>query len=156
MIIPGQTIRELCSGAYGQLPMLSPFCERSVEHGMSYGLSVAGYDVRVAEDVTIGPGEFLLASTLEQFAMPNDVLAKVSDKSTWARRGIAVQNTVIEPGWRGFLTLEITNHGKQIIDIAAGMPIAQIIFHRLEAPAENPYSGKYQNQAAGPQPARFE
>lgn len=88
--------------------------------------------------------------------MPNDVLAKVSDKSTWARRGIAVQNTVIEPGWRGFLTLEITNHGKQIIDIAAGMPIAQIIFHRLEAPAENPYSGKYQNQAAGPQPARFE
>lgn len=150
MIIPGQTIRELCSGAWGQRPMLEPFCERGVARGMSYGLSAAGYDVRLAQDFTMSPGEFILASTLECFSMPNDVLGKVADKSTWARRGIAVQNTIIEPGWRGFLTLEITNHGKSVIDFAAGMPIAQIIFHRLEAPAEFPYSGKYQNQRSGP------
>lgn len=156
MILPGQTIRELCSGAYGQRPMLEPFRERAVAHGMSYGLSVAGYDVRIAQDITIGPGEFVLASTVERFAMPTDVLAKVADKSTWARRGIAVQNTIIEPGWRGFLTLEITNHGQSIIDFAEGMPIAQIIFHRLETSAEKPYSGKYQDQSFGPVPALIE
>lgn len=150
MILPGQTIREMCSGAYGQRPMLEPFIERSVAHGMSYGLSVAGYDVRIAQDITIGPGEFILASTLERFAMPTDIIGKVHDKSTWARRGIAVQNTIIEPGWRGFLTLEITNHGKSFIDFSEGMPIAQIVFQRLEQAAESPYSGKYQDQSFGP------
>jgi len=156
MILPGQTIRELCSGAYGQRPMLDPFCERGVANGMSYGLSVAGYDVRIAQDVTLMPGQFSLASTLEHFVMPNDVLAKVADKSTWARRGLAVQNTIIEPGWRGYLTLEITNHGHGVIRVEAGTPIAQIIFHRLEAPAERLYSGKYQDQEFGAVAARFE
>lgn len=156
MILPGQTIRELCSGAYGQRPMISPFCEREVSHGMSFGLSVAGYDVRIAENFTIKEGEFCLASTLEQFAMPNDVLGEVKDKSTLARLGLAVQNTVIEPGWRGFLTLELTNHGSNELVIKAGMPIAQVVFSRLEAPAEKPYDGKYQNQEQGAQRARFE
>lgn len=156
MILPGQTIRELCSGAWGQRPMIDPFCERGVVHGMSYGLSVAGYDVRIAQDVTLHPGEFSLASTAERFAMPSDVLAKVADKSTWARHGLAVQNTIIEPGWRGYLTLELTNHGSSVIYIDAGTPIAQIIFHRLEAPAEVLYSGKFQDQPDRPVKARFE
>jgi len=156
MIIPGQTIRELCSGAYGQRPMIEPFCERGVENGMSYGLSVAGYDVRVAQFVFIQRGDFFLASTLEKFSMPNDVLGHVADKSTWARRGLAVQNTIIEPGWKGYLTLELTHHGEETIHITPGTPIAQIIFHRLEASAENPYSGKYQNQPFGPVSAIME
>lgn len=150
MIIPGQTIRELCSGAFGQRPMIEPFHEREVSFGMSYGLSVAGYDVRIAEGLRLSPGEFVLASTIECFAMPTDVIGKVHDKSTLARRGLAVQNTVIEPGWRGFLTLELTNHSKEGIILFPTMPIAQIVFQRLEAPAEKPYSGKYQDQASGP------
>src|SRR5438045_553731 len=88
--------------------------------------------------------------------MPNDVMAIVHDKSTWARRGVAVQNTVIQPGSRGWLTLEITVHAWRFLRIRAGTPIAQLVFHRLEAPTERGYNGKYQNQRRGPQPAIFE
>lgn len=63
---------------------------------------------------------------------------------------------MIEPGWRGFLTLELKNQGKDILRIERGDPIAQILFEGLDAPTDKPYSGKYQDQEAGPQPARFE
>lgn len=148
MIIPGQVLRIIRP--------VDPFCERTVLHGMSYGVGAAGYDVRVAESVLLLPGAFALASTMERFEMPDDVLGIVHDKSSWARKGIAAQNTVIEPGWRGFLTLELTNHGNETILILGGSPIAQIIFHRLEEPADAPYSGKYQDQERGPQAARYE
>lgn len=147
MILSAQSIRKR--------QIISPFHERSVSHGMTYGLGPAGYDIRVAETLEILPGCFALASSIEHFDMPNDLLARVTDKSTWARRGLAVQNTVIEPGWRGFLTLELTNHGSRLITIQRGMPIAQILFERLDEPTELPYRGRYQDQAAGPQPARL-
>jgi dCTP deaminase len=130
--------------------MVEPFHERTVSAGMTFGLGPAGYDVRIKQRLTLMRGEFALASTVERFAMPTDVLAKVADKSTWARRGLAVQNTIIEPGWTGWLTLELTNHGHTPIDIEAGAPIAQIIFHQLLEPTEIHYSGKYQNQADAP------
>ena len=78
--------------------------------------------------------------------------------TTWgeARLGLSVFNTVIEPGWRGYLTLELKNQGDRVLHIDCGDPIAQILFERLDVPTENPYSGKYQDQDAGPQPARFE
>jgi len=145
--IPAQTIRKLRP--------IEPFCERTVHNGMTYGLGPAGYDVRIAETLVLLPGEFMLASTIERFDMPNDILAVVHDKSSWARRGLTVQNTIIEPGWRGFLTLELTNHSDSVIYIDGGSPIAQIIFHRLEEPTEIPYQGRYQDQEAGPQPARY-
>ena len=63
---------------------------------------------------------------------------------------------MIEPGWRGYLTLELTNHGEREIRVAGGTPIAQIIFHLLDAPAEHPYAGKYQDQRQGPQAAILE
>ena len=86
--------------------------------------------------------------------MPNDVLGQVCDKSTWARRGLAARRRRRRPGWRGFLTLELTNHSTETIALRAGDPIVQIIFFRLEAPTELPYAGKYQDQEPGPQPAR--
>lgn len=139
-------------------PMIvNPFVgKKQTAFGMSYGLSVAGYDIRVEDGTWLMPGEFWLASSLERFQMPNDVLGVVHDKSTWARQGIALQNTVIEPGWSGFLTLEVTNHSQNYIEIESGSPIAQIIFHRLDQPTDRPYRGKYQNQNRGPQVARFE
>jgi dCTP deaminase len=123
---------------------------------MSYGLGPAGYDVRIAENIELRPGAFALASTMEKFDMPADLLATVHDKSTWARKGVAVQTTVIEPGWRGYLTLEISNHGYFPIVLLEGMPIAQILFHQLLEPTELAYNGKYQDQLAGPQPAIME
>jgi len=149
-ILPDFMIRDL---APNDRPVVVPFYERTVQNGMSFGLSSAGYDVRTKQGIILSPGQFILLSTVEHFWMPDDVIAFVHDKSTWARRGIAVQNTVIEPGWRGYLTLEVTNHGDLIVEISAGDPIAQIVFHRMEAPAERRYDGKYQDQADAPVPA---
>lgn len=140
--------------------IFSPFHERSVAHGMSFGLSAAGYDVRIAEGVHMWAGHFQLASIMEHIEMPWNVIGFVHDKSTWARRGLAVQNTVIEPGWKGYLTIELTNHrddpDKKGFYIEQGTPIAQIVFHWLDEVTEQPYSGKYQDQEAGPQEARHE
>lgn len=132
---------------------IRPFFERTVNNGMTFGLSPAGYDVRIAESRILKPGEFRLASSVEQFHMPNNILAYVKDKSSWARKGLCVQNTVIESGWSGYLTLELTNHSQESIYIQSLSPIAQIIFHWLDQLTEQPYNGKYQNQAAGPQQA---
>lgn len=146
--------------------IFTPFHERTVHKGMTFGLGPAGYDVRIAETVELGTqrtstGIFqapksTLASTIEHFTMPDDCVAYVKDKSTWARRFVLVQNTIIEPGWRGYLTLEITYDGDDGIVIEAGSPIAQIVFHKLDEPTEAPYAGKYQDQKAGAQPAIME
>jgi len=138
MVLSGQTIRKL--------GIFKPFAERTKHLGMTYGLGPAGYDVRINESVVVPPGGAVLASTMEHFDMPNDVLGQVVDKSTWARSFLAVQNTVIEPGWKGYLTIELSNHGTKPLRIEQGTPIAQIVLFRLDEPTEQPYSGKYQNQ----------
>jgi dCTP deaminase len=153
-VLSGQTIR--------RLGIVTPFVERTSEGGVTHGVGPAGYDLRVnlgdefddGDECVIGPGRFQLAATLEHFTMPDDVLGVIHDKSSWARRGLCVQNTVIEPGWRGYLTLELTNHGLEHLVLTQGGAIAQVIFHRLDETAEHPYDGKYQDQEAGPQGAR--
>lgn len=139
MILSAQSI-------FKRVGMIEPFCERTTEFGMTFGLSPAGYDIRIAQAAAVEPMGFVLASSLEKFDIPNDILARVTDKSTWARLGLCVQNTVIEPGWRGHLTLELTNHAKHDIFIHKGMPIAQVLFELLDEPTNQPYVGKYQDQ----------
>ncbi len=166
MILSGQSIR--------RLGILEPCAERTQEHGLSYGLGPAGYDLRLVLGkehgepmikpayphsdegwyVVLYPGEFTLAAAVEHFAMPTDVLGIVHDKSSLARLGLSVFNTVIEPGWSGSLTLELSNKGPKPIRLVEGQAIAQVVFHRLDEPAERPYDGKYQNQGYGPQVAR--
>lgn len=148
MLASAQTLRRL-------QPIL-PFREKTIAYGLSYGLSACGYDIRIAESLRLLPGTFTLGSSEERFVMLHNLCGVVHDKSTWARLGLAVQNTVIEPGWEGFLTLELTNHSKVPIDIVKGMPIAQVLFHILDEPTILPYTGKYQDQEAGAQSARFE
>jgi dCTP deaminase len=161
MILPGQLIREM--------RIFDPFEERSIQSGLSYGLSSAGYDVRLRDDVTVVQGYTTVAVTLEHIAIPPDLLGLVKDKSTWVRKGIQVQNTVIEPGWHGYLAVELTYQpiltpqelealtnlaqlsgialSPRIWIIRAGTPIAQILLHELREPAERPYGeGKYQGQ----------
>lgn len=87
--------------------------------------------------------------------MPTDVGARVHDKSSWARKFIVVQNTWIDPGWRGYLTLEISSRQWwRFQRIKAGTPIAQVVFDELDKFTDEPYEGKYQDQEYGPQPAR--
>ena len=148
MILPAQHIRKR--------HMVEPFHERTVHNGMTFGLGPAGYDVRVAQSVRLRPGHFLLASTIERFDIPRDITAFVLDKSSWARKGLSLFNTVLEPGWQGYLTLELVNHGWSVLEITRGSPIAQIMFQKLMEETEQPYAGKYQDQKAGPQPAILE
>ena len=151
MILSAQTIRKAA-----RLGLVLPFKERFKDQlGNSGGLGPCGYDVTLDKELRIKPGDFVLASTTEHFVVPVDVMFVVHDKSTWIRQGVAVHNTVAEPGWRGFLTLEISHHGTKEIVIPAGCSIAQVVFHLLDSNTEEPYDGKYQDQPAGPQPAKF-
>lgn len=158
-ILSYQTIRKLCI----ENSLILPWEERTHYEGVSFGLSAAGYDVRIEFDGAgllkrrfLKPGEFILASTIERFVMPMNLVGIVHDKSTWARRGLAVQNTVIEPGWEGWLTLELTNHGNDQILLTRGVGIAQIIFHKLDESTNLQCNGKYQNQERGPVKAKFQ
>jgi dCTP deaminase len=123
---------------------------------MSYGLSPAGYDIRTAKGIILYSEDYKLSSSVEYFSIPDNLLGVVHDKSTWARRGVCVQNTIIEPGWRGYLTLEISYHGRYPVYIEEGSPIAQVIFHHLDVSTDTPYNGKYQDQKQNPQEAIFE
>ena len=139
-------------------------------HGTSYGLGEAGYDIRIKQSITFKPGmsmapaikvdeqfehgRFTLASSVEEFDMPADLVGVVHDKSTWARQGLSVFNTVIEPGWKGFLTLELVFHGNKDVVIPAGAGIAQVIFTSLAHDAY--YEGKYNDQPDRPVPSVFD
>jgi dCTP deaminase len=130
--------------------ILDPFREKYRLAGVSGGLSIASYDVAIDQDIKFGPRDFKLASTVERFTMPIDICGMVHDKSTWARIGLTVQTTFIDPGWCGHLTLEISNNTDKIICVDKDTPIAQIVFHQILLPS-GAYEGKYQNQKRGPQ-----
>ncbi len=142
MIINGKTL--LTSA-----PLTPMRHTKAREHGVSFGLTEAGYDVRINQSVVLHPFKrFALASTFEYFDMPSSLVGVVHDKSTWARRGLSVFNTVIEPAWRGWLTLELVYNGWGALRIPAGAGIAQVLFHQITDNAM--YSGKYQDQPNRP------
>lgn len=128
--------------------MISPFYDhKRLAHGMSYGLSCCGYDVRIAETVRLKAKEFRLSYIEEHLNIPPFLCVMVKDKSTWARRGLSVFNTIIEPGWRGYLTIELVNNMPDAtIHIEKGTPIAQLVFQRVQGDVLAPYNGKYQDQ----------
>lgn len=144
MILSAQSIK-------ARKGMVEPFLLRSTSFGMTHGLSGCGFDCRISETMVLEPGGFTLASTIERFDIPLDVMGVVHDKSTWVRRGLSVFNTVLECGWRGHLTIELVNNAKIKLNFERGMPICQVIFHQLDQPTELPYGkGKYQDQPARP------
>jgi len=132
--------------------LISPFMdEKRIAHGASYGLSAASYDLRLDKldciwlEGAINIDEFLLGCTLETIKMPNHIVGLIKDKSTWARKGLSVFNTLIDPGFEGQITLELKNQGADVIRLPKGVGIAQIMFFECD-PVDNPYSGKYQGQ----------
>lgn len=147
MIIAAQTIRLLATKS----ELIKPFTEQDTAHGMTYGLGPCGYDIRLDQRIYVKPGGYALGSTMERFNIPDTLVMHIRDKSTWVRRGITVANTVAEPGWRGFLTVEVFNHSNGSLIIDGGTPIAQVMFELLNEATELPYAGKYQNAPRGPQ-----
>ena len=159
--------------------MISPFVEKQERsNNISYGLSSFGYDARVSnefkiftnvnssivdpknfsddslvtktEDVCIiPPNSFALASTVEYFKIPRDTLVICLGKSTYARCGIIVNVTPLEPEWEGHVTLEFSNTSNLPAKIYAGEGVAQMIFHQSDEQCEVSYKdrdGKYQGQ----------
>ena len=98
------------------------------------------------ETVTIMPGAFVLATTLEQFDIPDHIAAFVQGRSSIGRVGLMVQNAgFVDPGFRGHITLELKNDTKNPIMLVPGYPVAQMIFFETEQ-VEEPYHGKYNGQ----------
>jgi len=129
---------------------------------LTYGEGPAGYDVRAEFDdqgiisqIILTPGEFRKVSTIEHISLPSWLVAEIADKSTWIRQGLTVHNSKGCPGWDGFLTIELSNHGSKPITIYKGDPIAHILFHTVKGIVD-PYNenDKYQHQGRGPQMAR--
>ena len=111
------------------------------------------------EPFILHPGEFVLGSTLERVALPTDLVARLEGKSSLGRLGLLIHSTAgyVDPGWKGNLTLELSNVANLPITLYPGMKIGQISFFRLTTAAEIPYGGtgsKYQGQR-GPTASRF-
>ena len=159
--------------------MINPFSEKQVKEGIvSYGLSSYGYDVRIAPEFKIftnvnnviidpkgfvggefidftgdvciiPPNSFALGRSVEYIKMPRDLLAICLGKSSYARCGIIVNVTPLEPEWEGHITIEISNTTPLPAKIYANEGIAQLIFLRAEKICDISYKdkkGKYQGQ----------
>ena len=159
--------------------MISPFEDKQIrEKKISYGLSSFGYDARVSNEFKIftnvnseivdpknfkasnfvtknvseciiPPNSFVLASTVEYFKIPKDVLVVCLGKSTYARCGIIVNVTPLEPGWEGHVTLEFSNTTPLPAKVYANEGVAQFIFLKGNETPETTYSdrnGKYMGQ----------
>jgi dCTP deaminase len=174
-ILSDCTIRDLAQ----QHKMIEPFVEAQKRQGtISYGLSSYGYDARIAPEFkiftnidsaivdpknfspasfvdrnadicVIPPNSFALGRTIEYFRIPRDVLVVCLGKSTYARCGIIVNVTPLEPEWEGHVTIEISNTTPLPAKIYANEGICQFLFFRGDRPCEVSYrdrSGKYMNQ----------
>ena len=159
--------------------MIEPFVERLQRDGViSYGLSSYGYDARVSREFKIftnvdsavvdpkdfspksfvdregdtcivPPNSFALARTVEYFRIPRDVLVICLGKSTYARCGIIVNATPLEPEWEGHVTLEFSNTTPLPARVYANEGVAQVIFLESDEVCETSYKdrgGKYQGQ----------
>jgi len=106
------------------------------------------------EPFILHPGEFVLGSTLERVALPDDLVARLEGKSSLGRLGLLIHSTAgyVDPGWRGNLTLELSDVANLPIALYYGMKIGQISFFRMTSQVERPYGSKelgskYQDQS---------
>lgn len=173
-LLPDTWIRE-----QARKGMITPFSETQVSKGMiSYGISSYGYDARAAAEFKVftnvdsavidpknfseasfvdrqtdvcilPPNSFALARTVEYFKIPRDVLVICLGKSTYARCGIIVNVTPLEPEWEGHVTLEFSNTTPLPAKIYANEGVCQFLFFKGEGPCEISYkdrAGKYMGQ----------
>jgi dCTP deaminase len=174
-LLADHQIRELAKS----VGMIEPFVEKQTRDGViSYGLSSFGYDARCSDDFkiftnvdnamvdpknfsaqsfvdrktdvcVIPPNSFVLTHTVEYFRIPRDVLVVCLGKSTYARCGLIVNVTPLEPGWEGHVTLEISNTTPLPAKVYANEGLAQFLFFKGSAACETSYAdrkGKYMGQ----------
>ncbi|MCD6221408.1 dCTP deaminase [bacterium] len=157
----------------GENGMISPFSPEKVKKGISFGVSSYGYDFTLSDEFLIfkgkgiaspkkikeenfekfkgkvckiPPNSFILGKSREYFKIPRDVIGICFGKSTYARCGIIINVTPLEPGWEGFITIQIANLTPVEGEVYADEGIAQVIFISGDEMCEKSYkdlSGKY-------------
>lgn len=175
MVLSDKEIRELAKSNQ----MIAPFEDGQVRNGViSYGVSSYGYDFRIADEFKIftnvnnalvdpkrfdsksfvdfkgaeciiPPNSFALGKSVEYFKIPRNVLCVCLGKSTYARCGIVVNVTPLEPEWEGYITVEISNTTPLPAKIYANEGICQVLFFKGSEICETSYAdkkGKYQGQ----------
>lgn len=105
------------------------------------------YKTITADRYILLPNQFVLATTMEYFALPDDLTAFVEGRSSLGRMGLFIQNAGwVDPGFEGEITLELYNANRCAIELKAGRRVGQLVFAKLDDKARNPYNGKYQGQ----------
>ena len=130
------------------------------------------YDKSLSKDVTklvevtekepfiLQPGDFVLATTIESFQLPADLLARLEGRSSLGRLGIVVHSTasIFEPGWKGKVVMELGNMGRMPVALYPGMRICALTFEELSTPVDVPYNKKKNAKYAGqksPEPSKI-
>ena len=169
MVKPDGWIREMAKKG-----MIKPFHSEKITRGISYGLSSYGYDFTLSKEFKIfngkgrtgpktishrdflehtgpsclvPPNSFVLGRSREYFRIPRETLAICFGKSTYARCGIIITVTPLEPEWEGNITIQIANLGPVEAEIHAGEGIGQVVFLAADGVCETSYrdtAGKYQ------------
>ena len=105
------------------------------------------YKTITSDTYILLPNQFVLATTMEYFDLPNNLTAFVEGRSSLGRMGLFIQNAGwVDPGFKGEITLELYNANCCAIELKAGRRIGQLVFAKMDDTALNPYNGKYQGQ----------
>jgi len=162
MILSDRTIRELLAcGELGIEPLediqIQP-ASVDVRLGTSFSVirstdnvlrmdTATEYHSMTAETFLLLPKQFVLATTMEYFQLPDNLTAFVEGRSSIGRLGLFIQNAGwVDPGFEGEITLELYNASDLAIELHAGRRVGQLVFAQTDGKVENPYRGKYQGQ----------
>jgi dCTP deaminase len=147
--------REFLEFQHANIPCIHPTSEREVDEYVEE--TVVDED----EEFILHPGDFVLGTTRERVAIPDDLIAHVEGRSSLGRLAIVVHATagLCDPGFKGHITLELSNLGTAPVALTPGMRISQLTFTELKTPADRPYGAergsKYQDQS-GPQASKIQ
>ncbi|HET7324934.1 MAG TPA: dCTP deaminase [Halococcus sp.] len=146
--------REFLEFQRTNIPCIHPDSENEVEEYVTETV------VEEGEEFILHPGDFVLGTTVEHISVPDDLIARVEGRSSLGRLAVVIHATagIVDPGYRGQVTLELSNLGTAPVALTPGMRISQVIFTELKTAAERPYGpergSKYQDQA-GPQASKI-
>ncbi|WP_415380741.1 dCTP deaminase [Halosimplex sp. TS25] len=147
--------REFLEFQHANIPCIHPNSENEVAEYVEE--TVVDED----EEFILHPGDFVLGTTYERVGIPDDLIAHVEGRSSLGRLAIVVHATagLCDPGYKGQITLELSNLGTAPVALTPGMRISQLTFTELKTPAERPYGeergSKYQDQS-GPQASKIQ
>ncbi|WP_123538975.1 dCTP deaminase [Halosimplex salinum] len=147
--------REFLEFQHANIPCIHPNSENEVDEYVEETV------VDADDEFILHPGDFVLGTTHERVAIPDDLIAHVEGRSSLGRLAIVVHATagLCDPGFQGHITLELSNLGTAPVALTPGMRISQLTFTELKTPADRPYGkergSKYQDQS-GPQASKIQ